>query len=97
MNGLRFAPELGFNDHAEHRLPIDEQHDGIGVVLDRHEVVDRRLRESGLGKPRDLDLHQLEYVGDERRLIANQGEQTFMKLGNHGVNIVAIAVDAGQS
>lgn len=53
--------ELDLADGPKHRLvlvvnEIDEQHDSVGVVLDRYELIERSFREPCLGKIRNLNV-----------------------------------------
>jgi len=49
------------------------------VVLDRHEVVERRLGQPGIVERRNLLVEQIaEQAGGERRLVADQRNHTLM-------------------
>jgi hypothetical protein len=77
------ALELDFEDGAKHGLVpvVDdvEQDDGVGVVLDRHQLSERRLGEPRFVEPRNLDLQQLaQQAGGERRVIPDQGDHALV-------------------
>lgn len=80
----RIGLELDFEDHAEHRLvgvidQVDEQHDGVGVVLDRYELMERCFGEPCLGEVRDLDVQDLaEQAGGKRGPIPNQRDDALV-------------------
>jgi hypothetical protein len=64
---------------------IFEQHDGVGVVLDRHELIERGLGEPRLGEMRNLDVRELaEQAGGKRRLIPDQRDHALVNHGRHG-------------
>jgi hypothetical protein len=78
------ALELDFEDGAQHGLvlvvdEVDEQHDGVGVVLDRHELVERRLGEPRLVELRNLDVQEVaEQAGGKRRVVPNQRDHALV-------------------
>ena len=78
------ALELDFEDGAEHRLllfveEVHEQHDGVGVVLDRHELRERCLAESRLAEPRNVDVQEVaEQAGGKRRVVPDQRDHALV-------------------
>jgi hypothetical protein len=85
------ALELDFEDGAEHGLVfvVDdvEQHDGVGVVLDGHELIERGLGEPRLVEPGKLDVQEVaEQAGSKRRVVPDQRDHAFVhqRWGRHG-------------
>jgi len=86
----RVGLELNFEDGAEHRLvlvvdEVDEQHDGVGVVLDRDELMERGFGEPCLGERRNLDVQEIaKQASRKRRPIPDQRDHTLMiQRGRH--------------
>jgi hypothetical protein len=52
----RILLQLGFDDHTENRIALDEQYRRVGVILDRRDLVERRIGDPRLGEPRDADV-----------------------------------------
>ena len=60
----RVGLELDLEDATEHGLVlavdvVDEEHDRVGVVLDRYELIERSFGEHGLGETRNLNVQQV--------------------------------------
>jgi hypothetical protein len=79
--------KLRFEDDSEHGLAVDEQHHGVGAVLGRNEVVERRFGETGRGERRHGNVQELaQHIGGERGLLTHQGDNAFVKQRWHGAN-----------
>jgi hypothetical protein len=82
---LVVALELGLEDGAVHRSGIFEQDDGVGAVLDRHELVECGFGEPCLREVRKLHVEQLaEQICSKRRVVPDQLEHTLVQHRRHG-------------
>jgi hypothetical protein len=85
---VRIDSELRFDNDPEDGRIVDEQDDGVGPVLGRNELVERRLSQSRFSEARHGDAQQFtQEVRRELGLLTHQGDDPLVEQRRHRGNL----------